>query len=93
MLTASPSLDSRYLKEWNEAVILYSQVTAHAPSAPWALYQIAATREAAGEKEKAIQAFQLVCKKFPKDGHAAQAHAHLQTFYKINVTLGGAAEE
>lgn len=83
----------RALKEWNEAVILYNQVTSHAPSAPWALYQIAATREAAGEKEKAIQAFQLVCKKFPKDGHAAQAHAHLQSFYKINVTLGGAAEE
>ncbi len=91
--TKEMAICHRYLKEWNEAVILYSQVTAHAPSAPWALYQIAATREAAGEKDKAIQAFQLVCKKFPKDGHAAQAHAHLQTFYKINVTLGGAAEE
>ena len=68
----------RLLKEWNESIILYNQVTSDAPSAPWALYQIAQVREAAGEKEKAIQAFQLVCKKFPKDGHAAQAHAHLQ---------------
>ncbi len=83
----------RVLKEWNEAIILYSQVTSDAPSAPWALYQIALVREASGDKEAAIKAFQVVCKKFPKDGHAAQAHAHLQTAYKINVTLGGAAED
>lgn len=83
----------RQLKEWNEAVILYNQVTSSAPDAPWALYQIAQVREAAGDNEAAIKAYQTVCKKFPKDGHAAQAHAHLQTKYKINVTLGGAAEE
>jgi tetratricopeptide (TPR) repeat protein len=83
----------RVLKEWNESIILYNQVTADAPSAPWALFQIAQVREASGDKEAAIKAFQTVCKKFPKDGHAAQAHAHLQTHYKINVTLGGAAEE
>ncbi len=83
----------RQLKEWNESIILYGQVTSSVPDAPWALYQIAQVREASGDKEAAIKAYQTVCKKFPKDGHAAQAHAHLQTVYKINVTLGGAAEE
>lgn len=83
----------RQLKEWNEAVILYGQVTSSVPDAPWALYQIAQVREASGDNEAAIKAYQTVCKKFPKDGHAAQAHAHLQTKYKINVTLGGAAED
>lgn len=83
----------RQLKEWNESIILYNQVTSSAPDAPWALFQIAQVREASGDNEAAIKAYQTVCKKFPKDGHAAQAHAHLQTKYKINVTLGGAAEE
>ncbi len=83
----------RHLKEWNESIILYGQVTSSAPDAPWALYQIAQVREASGDNEAAIKAYQTVCKKFPKDGHAAQAHAHLQTKYKINVTLGGAAED
>lgn len=83
----------RVLKEWNESIILYNQVTSSAPDAPWALYQIAQVREASGDNEAAIKAYQTVCKKFPKDGHAAQAHAHLQTKYKINVTLGGAAED
>ncbi len=82
----------RVLKEWNESIILYGQVTSSAPDAPWALYQIAQVREASGDNEAAIKAYQTVCKKFPKDGHAAQAHAHLQTKYKINVTLGGATE-
>lgn len=91
--TKEMALCHRALKEWNESILLYNQVTSHAPSAPWALFQIAHVREQAGETEKAIQAYQMVCKKFPKDGHAAQAHAHLQTKYKINVTLGGAAEE
>ena len=83
----------RQLKEWNESIILYGQVTSSVPDAPWALFQIAQVREASGDKEAAIKAYQTVCKKFPKDGHAAQAHAHLQTKYKINVTLGGAAED
>jgi tetratricopeptide (TPR) repeat protein len=83
----------RQLKEWNESIILYNQVTSSAPDAPWALFQIAQVREASGDNEAAIKAYQTVCKKFPKDGHAAQAHAHLQTKYRINVTLGGAAEE
>ncbi len=83
----------RQLKQAKEAILLYNQVTSDNASAPWALLQIAYTREEAGEKEAAIQAFQLVCKRFPKDGHASQAHAHLQQKYKISITLGGAAEE
>jgi tetratricopeptide (TPR) repeat protein len=84
----------RALKQFNEAITVYNQVAAgHKPSAPWASLQIAYTREEAGQKEPAIQAFQQVCKKFPKDPHASVAHAHLQQTYKISVTLGGASEE
>ncbi|MDA1051205.1 MAG: tetratricopeptide repeat protein [Planctomycetota bacterium] len=84
----------RALKEYGEAVIMYSQIVGGAPnSAPWAMLQIGYTQEQAGNKEAAIKAFQQVCKNFPKDGHASQAHAHLQTEYKITVTLGGAKDE
>ncbi|MEO8494989.1 MAG: tetratricopeptide repeat protein [Planctomycetota bacterium] len=84
----------RALKEYGEAVSLYGQIVGGAPnSAPWAMLQIGYTQEQAGNKESAIKAFQLVCKNFPKDGHASQAHAHLQTEYKITVTLGGAKDE
>ena len=77
-----------------EAIVLYNQVAGgDASSAPWAMLQIAYTREEAGENEPAILAFQQVCKRFPKDQHASIAHAHLQQKYKISVTLGGAAEE
>ena len=84
----------RQLKEYNEALLLYGQVVGgHAPSAPWAMLQLAYTREEAGQKEQAIKAFQQVCAKFPEDGHASAAHAHLQTKYKISVTLGGSTKE
>jgi tetratricopeptide (TPR) repeat protein len=84
----------RQLKQYGEAVTLYNQVAAgDKGSAPWAMLQVAYTREQAGEKEPAIAAFQQVCKRFPKDGHASIAHAHLQQAYNISVTLGGAAEE
>ncbi|MDX1944118.1 MAG: tetratricopeptide repeat protein [Pirellulaceae bacterium] len=83
----------RQAKQWAEAIILYGQVAGNAASAPWALLQVAYTREEAGQAEQAIQAFQLVCKRFPKDSHAATAHAHLQQKYKISVTLGGATQE
>ena len=83
----------RQLKQPNEAITLYSQVSSDKASAPWALLQVAYTREEAGQAETAIQAFQQVCKKFPKDPHASTAHAHLQQKYKISVTLGGANEE
>lgn len=84
----------RALKEYNEAVLLYNQIVgADANSAPWALLQIGYTREEAGQKEPAIQTFQQVCKRYPKDGHASIAHAHLQSKYKISITLGGAKDE
>jgi tetratricopeptide (TPR) repeat protein len=83
----------RQLKQYNEALILYNQILTHEPSAPWAMLQIGYTHEQAGQKEQAIKSFQIVCKKFPKDAHASQAHAHLQNEYKISVTLGGATDE
>ncbi len=82
----------RQMKQTNEAIGLYTQVSSDKNSAPWALLQIAYTREEAGQQEAAIQAFQQVCKKFAKDSHASVAHAHLQQKYKISVTLGGAEE-
>lgn len=84
----------RQLKQYKEAVGLYNQVVAAYPdSAAWALLQSGYTREEAGESEPAIKIFQSVCKRFPKDQYASVAHAHLQTKYKISVTLGGAKEE
>ena len=84
----------RALKEYGEAVILYNQIVGGAPaSAPWAMLQIGYTNEQAGKKESAIKAFQQVCKNYPKDRYASQAHAYLQTKYKITVTLGGAKDE
>lgn len=84
----------RSLKEYNEALLLYNQIVGgHPGSAAWAMLQVAYTREQAGQKEPAIKAFQAVCKRFPKDGHASVAHAHLQNKYKISVTLGGAKDQ
>lgn len=84
----------RRLKEYREAIILYGQILGGSESAaPWALLQIGLTHEEANDKEKAIQAFQQVCKRFPKDGHASQAHARLQDKYGITVTLGGARDD
>jgi len=84
----------RALKEYNEAIVLYNQVAGTDDNwAPWALIQIAYTREEAAQPELAIKSFQQVCKRFPKNQYASQAHAHLQTKYKITVTLGGAKDE
>lgn len=84
----------RRLKQYNEAIGLYGQIIGGSQSmAPWALLQIGYTHEQAGSKEKAIQAFQSVCKRFPKDRHASLAHAVLQDKYGISVTLGGAKDE
>ena len=83
----------RRLKQYREALVLYNQIAADPPHAPWAAYQIASTREEAGQKEEAIRAFQLVCKRFPKSSQASAAHARLQTVYKISVTLGGAVDQ
>ena len=84
----------RRLKQYNESRTLYAQIAGtHAPSAPWALYQIAETWREQKQKEKAILAYQNVCKQFPKDSYASRAHALLQSQYKITVTLGGAKDE
>ena len=84
----------RALKDYKEAVILYNQIIGGAPkSAPWATLQIGYTHEQAGNKESAIKSFQQVCRTWPKDSHASRAHAHLQTKYKITVTLGGAKDD
>lgn len=84
----------RAMKEYGEAVILYNQIVGGAPpSAAWAMLQIGYTHEQAGKKESAIRSFQQVCRNFPKDRHASVAHAHLQSKYKITVTLGGATDK
>lgn len=84
----------RAMKDYKEAIILYGQIVGGAPqSAPWAMLQIGHTQEQAGNKEQAIQAFQHVCKTYPKDAHASQAHSHLQDKYKITVTLGGGTDK
>jgi tetratricopeptide (TPR) repeat protein len=84
----------RRLKQYQEAIALYMQVASGDPnSAPWAMLHIAYTLEESDQKERAIKAFQQVCKQFPKDPHASQAHTHLQDKYNISITLGGAKDE
>ena len=85
---------NRRLKQFNEALLYYNQVMANYPNtAPEALFQMAHTFEEAGKKESAIKAFQQVCRRVPKTRRASNAHAHLQTKYKISVTLGGATDK
>jgi tetratricopeptide (TPR) repeat protein len=84
----------RRLKQHRDALLIYAQIAGgHPQSAPWAMLQIAHTQEDAGNREQAIKAFQQVCKRFPKDRHASQAHAHLQSKYNISITLGGAKDQ
>ncbi|MFT5121873.1 MAG: tetratricopeptide (TPR) repeat protein [Kiritimatiellia bacterium] len=84
---------NRKLMLWKEALVLYNQAKSYEQSASEAQIQIGYTYEQAGEKEKAIKAFQQTCRAYPKSGNASRAHAHLQNVYKISVTLGGAKEE
>ena len=83
----------RRIHEHKEAVGLYRQCLVHEASAPRATLEIAYTYEDAKEAKNAIRTFQLTCKRYPKSKQAAQAHAHLQNKYNINVTLGGAEDE
>lgn len=83
----------RKLKEYKEAIILYNQCKVVDASAPKASIAIGYTYEEAKEPKKAIRTFQLTCKRYPRSGEAAKAHAHLQNEYNINVTLGGAEDE
>lgn len=83
----------RELKQYDEAIALYQQIMGgHAPSASWALLQIAYTHEQASRTEPAIKAFKLVCDRYPKTAEGSTAHEHLNRVYKISVTLGGAKD-
>ena len=84
----------RYLHQYPEALMLYNQIAgSDAGAAPGAMYDIGLTWEEAGKPEHAVKAFQQLCRRFPKDGQASQAHARLQDKYKISETLGGAKDE
>lgn len=83
----------RKIKEYAEAILLYQQTKVLDNTAPRASLEIGFTYEESGDKEKAIRTFQLTCKRYPKAGEAARAHAHLQDKYNIHVTLGGAEEK
>ncbi len=84
---------NRQLKQFNEAISLYGQIMAgHPPSASEALLQIGYTHELAGRKEMAIKTFKQVCDRYPKSSHGSEAHSHLNSVYKIAVTLGGAKD-
>jgi len=84
------------LKEYPQAIGLYGQIVGLSTAAnakAQAVSEIAQTHERAKNKEAAIRAYQQVCKLFPKTSYASRAHAHLQTQYKISVTLGGGTED
>ena len=83
----------RRLSEQKEAIMLYNQCKVNDAAAPRASLEIGFTYEEAKEPRNAIRTFQLTCKRYPKSGQAAKAHAHLQNKYNINVTLGGAQDE
>ncbi|MBA4186727.1 MAG: hypothetical protein C0467_01790 [Planctomycetaceae bacterium] len=82
----------RRLKEYNEAITLYQQIIASSMSkdiTAATFMDISRTQEEAGKKEDAIKTLKHVCDKFPKTPSGSQAHARLNEFYKIPVTLGG----
>jgi tetratricopeptide (TPR) repeat protein len=83
----------RRLKQYKEALVLYHQARVDKGSAPEATKLIAETYEQSGARENAIKWFQQTCKLYPKTSQASKAHAHLQSKYKISVTLGGANEK
>ena len=84
---------NRQLKQYDEAIALYTQIIAASPpNASSALYQIAATHEQAGRKEDAIKVFKQVCDRYPKSAEGSQAHNHLNEKFNISVTLGGAKD-
>ena len=81
------------IKKWTEALVMLNQAKATESVAPQAQFRIAQVYELWTKKEKAIKSYQMVCKLYPKTGHASRAHAHLQTQFGISVTLGGAKDE
>jgi tetratricopeptide (TPR) repeat protein len=84
---------NRQLKQYDEAIALYQQIIAGSPpNASWAALQVGYTHEEAGRQEAAIKAFKTVCDRYPKTGEGSTAHEHLNSKYKISVTLGGAKD-
>jgi tetratricopeptide (TPR) repeat protein len=84
---------NRQLKKYDEAILLYQQIIAgSAARASWAQLQIGYTHEQAERKDAAIQAFKTVCDRYPKTTEGSTAHEHLNSKYKISVTLGGAKD-
>jgi tetratricopeptide (TPR) repeat protein len=83
----------RRLKQYKEALVLYHQARADKGEAARATIYIGYTYEQYGQRENAIKWFQQTCKLYPKTSHASQAHAYLQSKYKISVTLGGSNEK
>ena len=83
----------RRLKQYKEALVLYHQARANQATAASATIHIGYTYEQSGARENAIKWFQQTCKLYPKTSYASQAHAHLQSRYKISVTLGGSNEK
>jgi len=83
----------RRLKQYKEALVLYHQARADKGDAARATIHIGYTYEQYGQRENAIKWFQQTCKLYPKTIHASQAHAYLQSKYKISVTLGGSTEK
>ena len=81
------------LKQYREALVLYHQARADKGVAARATIHIGYTYEQYGQRENAIKWFQQTCKLYPKTSHASEAHAHLQSKYKISVTLGGSNEK
>ena len=87
------AMANRRLKQFDEAIALYQQIlVGHPATASWALIQIGYTHEEAGRSEAAIKSFKQVCDRFPKSPQGSEAHSHLNTKYKITVTLGGAKD-
>ena len=84
----------RAMKQYNEAITLYRQIVVAEPkSAAAATYHMGMTYEQAGQTEQAIKTLQQVCRQYPRESYASQAHARLQSQYKISVTLGGDIEK
>ena len=81
----------RRVKQYKEALVLYHQARADQSRAAEASIKIAYTYEESGGRENAINGFNKPASCI-QTSHASQAHAHLQTKYKISVTLGGANE-
>ena len=81
------------LRQYDNAVRCYFAASKIDPTLDYVHNNLGYSQLLRGNHQKAIKAFQQVCKRFPKDHHASTAHAHLQSEYNISITLGGAKDE